>query len=287
MRGLILFALIFTSLDSYSQEVGIPIGYTKNGNSVEVYSNIDSINCTTRFENFVFGDPGKYFIIDDKNCSSGKRWYIVYYRKSYMFALVRDFANSNEIDLTLSKFKTNYPEKKERYSFSKLRVDSLITAEGISAIKKEQENQKLLLEAEKRTLDSLDKVLSAAMKSAREMNIVLAGWTWNYSNEYSSFIDINFKVINPYRSKIKYIWFTVSGTNPVGDPVRDGRSGKFDVTVKGVGPIEYGKIGEYEFEDVFYSKIVDSMKVKQIKIQFFDGSIKLISKPISLDAIER
>ena len=58
---------------------------------------------------------------------------------------------------------------------------------------------------------------------------------------------------------------------------------KTEKTVQGIGPIDYSEKGSYNFESVLYSKVVESMKIKQIKIQFFDGTVKVISNPKSLN----
>ena len=67
--------------------------------------------------------------------------------------------------------------------------------------------------------------------------------------------------------------FTFSATNPVGDPALDNFTGKRTVTLRGIGPVEYGDFGEWDFEDAFYSRTVENFKITVIKIQFFDGTV--------------
>jgi len=84
----------------------------------------------------------------------------------------------------------------------------------------------------------------------------------------------NFSIFNPSSKTIKYIWFTVAGENPVGDLVKT-KTGYYK-TLKGIGPIEPNNIGEWSFDYVWLTDVVESMKITTIKIQYMDGSFKTI-----------
>ena len=140
-------------------------------------------------------------------------------------------------------------------------------------------SEKLQSEKELKELDSLNKELDKIHAIYRQNNLFLLHWSWSYPNENSKFVDVDITVINPYKQKIKYVWFTFIAFNPVGDPIRNGINGKTEKIAKGIGPIKYGDKGSYNFESVFYSKVIDNIRVKQIKIQFFDGTFKIIVSP--------
>ncbi len=86
-------------------------------------------------------------------------------------------------------------------------------------------------------------------------------------DEYSSGFEIT--VENLAKKTIKYIWLTVKASNPVGDIVGT-------KTVRAIGPIASGRDGYYEFESVFLSKVVERLAIINIKIEYMDGSAKVI-----------
>lgn len=47
-------------------------------------------------------------------------------------------------------------------------------------------------------------------------------------------------------------------------------------TLKGVGPIKPNEEGEYEFDYVWHTDLVETTKLAVIKIQYMDGSFKTI-----------
>lgn len=83
-----------------------------------------------------------------------------------------------------------------------------------------------------------------------------------------------FKIFNPSKKTIKYIWFTVAGENPVGDLVKTGTG--YYKTLKGIGPIEPKSTGEWRFDYVFLTNIIETLRLSTIKIQYMDLSIRTI-----------
>jgi hypothetical protein len=76
---------------------------------------------------------------------------------------------------------------------------------------------------------------------------------------------------NFFHKKIKYIYTTVSALNAVNDVIQT-------KTSKSNGPIEPNEKATYNFDNLFFSKIISTIEVSYIKIQYFDGSIKLFTK---------
>lgn len=88
-------------------------------------------------------------------------------------------------------------------------------------------------------------------------------------DEYSIGFDIN--MLNLSSKSIKYVYMTVNIYNPVDDLI-----GK--KTVRGIGPIEGNSNASFSFENVMYSNIATKLSLETIKLQFFDGTTKLLSR---------
>ena len=97
---------------------------------------------------------------------------------------------------------------------------------------------------------------------------------YNATSGYSS-TGATFKIFNPSKKTIKYIWFTVAGENAVEDLVRLS-NGNYYTTLKGIGPIESYGFGSWEFEYVWFTDIVEYLRISTVKIQYMDGSVRTI-----------
>ncbi len=84
-------------------------------------------------------------------------------------------------------------------------------------------------------------------------------------------IGFNISLTNFSSKTIKYVFITVTATNPVDDKVGT-------KIVKAVGPIKQTDIGSYEFDDIIYSRSAKYLSIDLIKIQYMDGAIKTIPK---------
>jgi hypothetical protein len=72
------------------------------------------------------------------------------------------------------------------------------------------------------------------------------------------------------KKKIKYLYISITAVNAVGDLVKK-------KTVTAIGPILPGDAGEFSYDNIFYSSIIESVKIASIKVQYFDGSLKVIT----------
>lgn len=92
-------------------------------------------------------------------------------------------------------------------------------------------------------------------------------------SEYLKYPGFNISIYNSQQKKtIKYTWFTVNAYNPVNDLVGT-------KTVQAIGPVAPLEFGDYKFEFVFKSNIVETCKIIKIKIQYMDGSVIYIDRP--------
>lgn len=97
---------------------------------------------------------------------------------------------------------------------------------------------------------------------------------YNATEGYSS-TGAHFEIFNPSKKTIKYIWFTFAGENAVEDLVKL-QNGTYYTTVKGIGPIESYGIGSWSFDYVWFTDIIQYLRLSNIKIQYMDGSLKTV-----------
>jgi len=258
-----------------------------------LFSKIDTATCFGNIHSSIFARGEDFFIIGDTVCQntfyktySNKiyKYYIVVYENS-VYYIESDVLNNNKsIDSSLLIIKSAYPNLSERITKAKLEFkEALKQLEEIlrqRLINEEKENKEFESRIKKEE-DSLFREYEKYLIKARSKDFVLWQWSWSYGNQYSSSADVWLKVLNPYKKKIKYISFAIRAYNDVDDLIKENITGKVEITLKGIGPIEYGSNAEYSFENAFLSKVIAKMEIKQIKIQFFDGTIKIINNPVA------
>lgn len=84
-----------------------------------------------------------------------------------------------------------------------------------------------------------------------------------------------FKIYNSGKKTIKYIWITVAGENAVNDLVKT-TSGGYYKTLKGIGPVEPDAMASWEFDYVWFTDIVEYLRISTIKIQYMDGTFRTV-----------
>jgi len=129
----------------------------------------------------------------------------------------------------------------------------------------------------KRQRDSLIKIYEAKMQRAKAKGIAIIDWNISDESEYTEGTGFDIKIYNPTKKTIKYIWVSMVGKNPVGDPVVS--RGKSIVMVKCIGPILPEEEDQWDFEYVWFSDLVTTAKITKIKVQYMDGTFKEILTP--------
>lgn len=109
------------------------------------------------------------------------------------------------------------------------------------------------------------------MDSFEKYGLSIVDWEVYDESEYTDGTSMRFNFYNPSKSTIKYITINFLGYNAVDDPV--GRT----MTRKCIGPIESKKLGEYEFEYVWFTDIVEYAKIKSIKVDYKNGTSNTIT----------
>jgi hypothetical protein len=137
------------------------------------------------------------------------------------------------------------------------------------------QSKELSYNIRKSELTELNQVLSRGRTHG--INIISASVNNSLHNLNITGFDIS--VINPTERQIKYLWFTVIGKNRVGDPVKDPLQNKFSLEVQAIGPLIPGASSMYQWRHMWRTSIVESFDVSRIKIQYMDGSTKIVTKP--------
>lgn len=127
----------------------------------------------------------------------------------------------------------------------------------------------------KQAIDDYNKEIAYKKKN----QIFITGIGYNYdSNEYSHSYGMRFDLYNCFTKTIKYVEFTLTNYNAVGDVQRDdmGRSSR---TVKGIGPIEKGEDARYSWDDIFWDErnVIEKTLLTNVKFIFTDGTTKVFS----------
>jgi len=121
---------------------------------------------------------------------------------------------------------------------------------------------------------ALDKY-EAEIRSRKKNQIFITGIGYEYDG---SRFGMHFDVYNCFPKTIKYIEFTLTNYNAVGDIQMDdiGRSAR---TVRGIGPIEPEDGGRYSWDDIFWDDrdIIDKTRLTNVKFIFTDGTTKVFS----------
>lgn len=121
-----------------------------------------------------------------------------------------------------------------------------------------------------------------SLNSHKAAGLSIYDWSYYDESEYTEGTSAKITVYNPTNKTIKYLWFSFVGFNAVGDKVIDRRSGTSAVLKKAIGPIAKGETGSYKFEYVWFTDIVETAKIASIKVQYMDGTLKIIQNPKSI-----
>jgi hypothetical protein len=114
----------------------------------------------------------------------------------------------------------------------------------------------------------MDKLKKDALNNFMEETKQTIGLLDAYPVEQYSFTGAKFKIINYNKKTIKYITFNFYGKNAVDDKVGG------NLSRKGIGPVEQYAEGEWSFENVWLTNIVEKLKLTSVNIIYMDGSIK-------------
>ncbi|WP_379090651.1 hypothetical protein [Pedobacter sp. UC225_65] len=121
---------------------------------------------------------------------------------------------------------------------------------------------------------TVDKLIRYDFTGAKKSGIGIADFHINLSDGDGDYVTgFRGSFLNMSTKKIKYLYITVRAENAVDDPVAT-------KTAKAIGPILPNETGSYSYDNFFFSKMIESVRITTIKIQYFDGSIKIVTGPL-------
>lgn len=121
-------------------------------------------------------------------------------------------------------------------------------------------------------IEEEDAIRAKIESYSKQIGMPMFYWSIFDESEYTDGTSFEFIVYNNTKKAIKYIWVDIQGLDPVNELVLD--LGKYTKQVKAVGPIEPGEVGTYNFDYVWFTDIVHYFKVKTVKVQYMDNTIK-------------
>lgn len=132
--------------------------------------------------------------------------------------------------------------------------------------KKQNEEKLKILAIENRKkviLDSI-KILENRFKKNIPTNKITLFYT-DVNND-ATFPGVSISFYSSFTKDLKYIEFICQGFNRVGDPETEKK------TLKLIGPIPANDLNRHDFKNVFYSSILDDVKVSKIIVTKFDNT---------------
>lgn len=196
-------------------------------------------------ESSKYVDAGTVFIVSDIEQCNSETYYKVYYNKEMYYV------------------------KGENLYIDPFYIDGI---NNLSPDSKEVFKQHASKFAELYYYKQLDE-LNSYLRKTEKFGIAIIDKSIYDESEYTEGTSLKIEVYNPTKKTIKYIWFTICGYNAVNDKVGA------NITKKCIGPIEPNVSGSYDFSYVWFTDIVETFKIKNIKVQYMDNSFKTITSP--------
>jgi hypothetical protein len=193
--------------------------------------------------------------------------------------------NSNNFLYRVSNDEIKYYSKWNKTSKWKYTIETMIKSDGnihiiitdSSKIKSKAEIDSILFEREKKE-EALRELRSKNLiNSLQKAGLAILDYTAFDNSEYTDGTGFRIKFFNPSKKTIKYINISFIGINAVNDKVLNKYGGSYINNVKCVGPIKQYDEAEYEWDYIWFTDIVETVKLVSIKVQYMDGSIKTIT----------
>lgn len=174
-----------------------------------------------------------------------------------------------------SIIKTDYtyfePTDKAQLAFIKSRGEKnlAVRSELAETLSNEWFNREI--ERVSKRLETTLAIIDAHEKEISRKQLFLKEMDYEYG-EFGDF-GMSFRIYNCFKKTIKYIEFTCTPYNSVGDIQADW-VGKRISRSKGIGPLEPGESATWSWNDLFYDKndIIEKVRLTAIKFIFKDGS---------------
>lgn len=167
-------------------------------------------------------------------------------------------------------------------SFDKSKINDLRNTKSDLIFSSSEEDWLKCKKKESYLIESRDKLekqnklkaISNEFNIFKSKSVLFIGSCSFPESDYLKYPGFNVSIYNSHPKKvIKYMWFTIRAYNPVNDIVGTN-------TVKAIGPVKPNQFGEYNFEFVFKSNIIETCKLINIKIKYMDETTVTFEKPV-------
>lgn len=152
-----------------------------------------------------------------------------------------------------------------------------VTITDSSKYKSKAEIDSILFEREKKE-EALREIRGKNLiSSLQKAGLAIMDYTAFDNSEYTDGTGFRIKLFNPNKKTIKYVNISFVGINAVNDKVLNKYGGSYINNVRCVGPIKQYDEAEFEWDYVWFTDIVETVKLVSIKVQYMDGSIRTIT----------
>ncbi len=189
---------------------------------------------------------------------------------------------------TYSHSKSDFYEvfyKNETYYIEKSKLSFIDSLDRFDAIKNLPEGQYQRFNEHSKYLGKLLYVDKSTkifnfLDKCKNQGLAILDYSIYDESEYTEGTSFKIEYYNPTKKTIKYIYTYLIGKNAVGDPVS--KAGKSIIKVSSIGPIKSKENGSYSFKYVWFSDLVETVKISSIVVQYMDGSTVTIKNPKSI-----
>ncbi|MCF8407698.1 MAG: hypothetical protein K9G36_01885 [Crocinitomicaceae bacterium] len=173
-------------------------------------------------------------------------------------------------------------EEKKRKEEEKKRLEeerlAKIKADEIAnSIRKAEQDSITTEELKLKTIKLVEQItkqdlsIEAKIKTGKDNGGILIS-QFSFSTSEYGVVDLTLGIQNIGKKRIKYATFKLQPKNSVDDPV------EYEKSFKGIGFIEPGSEGGWNFESAWFSDVIETLILKNITLVYEDGSSKLITK---------
>ena len=153
-----------------------------------------------------------------------------------------------------------------------------VTITDSSKYKSKAEIDSILFEREKKE-EALREIRGKNLiSSLQKAGLAIMDYSAFDNSEYTDGTGFRIKFFNPTKKTIKYVNISFVGINAVNDKVLNKYGGSYINNVRCVGPIKQYDEAEFEWDYVWFTDIVETVKLVSIKVQYMDGTIKNITE---------
>ena len=237
---------------------------------------VDNIIYNVPLNNIKFNYNDSDFIEAFKNLEENERHDLksfndslnkLFFEKERFEKLKKDQEAKRQEEAERKKIEEERIEEERKYYLNLMMNDSLL----------ELDLRDKIINQEK-TYFQIKSDIQEALRVGKQKGGVLVTEFNVSSNDYGS-VGLDLGIFNCSGKRIKYVTFKLQAYNPVDDKIEDTKS------LKGIGFINNNTTGSWSFDNVWFSDVLETVKLLSLVIQFEDGSLKTVSDivPIRFD----